>query len=152
MQNFFLFPLGETASSDFLMTLNLMMCVFYLFLSVLRMWSAAMTTARVRWTSGRPVSWSAASLRWSNRGKPSNTSVCLWSCKKESSLCVSSVKEWSCESGSSFIIWYECDSCCCFFAVTCAVMQKTGAGLHTANSCYWDTSMDGEFPVRLILL
>lgn len=28
--------------------------------------------------------------------------------------------------------------------VTCAVMQKTGAGLHTANSCYWDTSMDGE--------
>lgn len=29
-------------------------------------------------------------------------------------------------------------------AVTCAVMQKTGAGLHTANSCYWDTTMDGK--------
>ncbi len=29
-------------------------------------------------------------------------------------------------------------------AVTCAVMQKTGAGLHTANSCYWDTAMDGK--------
>lgn len=23
-------------------------------------------------------------------------------------------------------------------------MQKTGAGLHTANSCYWDTAMDGK--------
>uniref|UniRef100_A0A8C5GL96 Dynein light chain Tctex-type 3 n=1 Tax=Gouania willdenowi TaxID=441366 RepID=A0A8C5GL96_GOUWI len=30
------------------------------------------------------------------------------------------------------------------YMVTCAVMQKTGAGLHTANSCYWDTAMDGE--------
>lgn len=30
------------------------------------------------------------------------------------------------------------------YSVTCAVMQKTGAGLHTANSCYWDTSMDGN--------
>lgn len=29
-------------------------------------------------------------------------------------------------------------------AVTCAVMQKTGAGLHTANSCYWDTTLDGR--------
>ncbi|XP_015249183.1 PREDICTED: dynein light chain Tctex-type 1-like [Cyprinodon variegatus] len=32
--------------------------------------------------------------------------------------------------------------------VTCSVMQKTGAGLHTANSCYWDTSMDGSCTVR----
>uniref|UniRef100_A0A8C7J095 Dynein light chain Tctex-type 3 n=1 Tax=Oncorhynchus kisutch TaxID=8019 RepID=A0A8C7J095_ONCKI len=23
-------------------------------------------------------------------------------------------------------------------------IQKTGAGLHTANSCYWDTATDGE--------
>lgn len=23
-------------------------------------------------------------------------------------------------------------------------MQKSGAGLHTANSCYWDTTTDGE--------
>lgn len=23
-------------------------------------------------------------------------------------------------------------------------MQKSGAGLHTANSCYWDTNTDGE--------
>ncbi|KAF0046166.1 hypothetical protein F2P81_002695 [Scophthalmus maximus] len=30
------------------------------------------------------------------------------------------------------------------YMVTCAVMQKTGAGLHTANSCYWDTTMDGK--------
>jgi len=23
-------------------------------------------------------------------------------------------------------------------------MQKSGAGLHTANSCYWDTTTDGK--------
>ncbi|XP_003966694.1 dynein light chain Tctex-type 3-like [Takifugu rubripes] len=34
------------------------------------------------------------------------------------------------------------------YIVTCAVMQKTGAGLHSANSCYWDTSMDGSCTVR----
>ncbi|KAK5847471.1 hypothetical protein PBY51_016594 [Eleginops maclovinus] len=34
------------------------------------------------------------------------------------------------------------------YIVTCAVMQKTGAGLHTANSCYWDTTMDGSSTVR----
>ncbi|XP_028298396.1 dynein light chain Tctex-type 3-like [Gouania willdenowi] len=34
------------------------------------------------------------------------------------------------------------------YMVTCAVMQKTGAGLHTANSCYWDTAMDGSSTVR----
>ncbi|XP_061688061.1 dynein light chain Tctex-type 3-like [Syngnathoides biaculeatus] len=34
------------------------------------------------------------------------------------------------------------------FIVTCALMQKTGAGLHTANSCYWDTAMDGSSTVR----
>uniref|UniRef100_A0A8C7XD04 Dynein light chain Tctex-type 3 n=1 Tax=Oryzias sinensis TaxID=183150 RepID=A0A8C7XD04_9TELE len=34
------------------------------------------------------------------------------------------------------------------YIVTCAVMQKTGAGLHTANSCYWDTAMDGSTTVR----
>uniref|UniRef100_M3ZW26 Dynein light chain Tctex-type 3 n=2 Tax=Xiphophorus TaxID=8082 RepID=M3ZW26_XIPMA len=34
------------------------------------------------------------------------------------------------------------------YIVTCSVMQKTGAGLHTANSCYWDTSMDGSCTVR----
>ncbi|AWO95647.1 Dynlt3 protein [Scophthalmus maximus] len=34
------------------------------------------------------------------------------------------------------------------YMVTCAVMQKTGAGLHTANSCYWDTTMDEVFLVE----
>ncbi|XP_077574189.1 dynein light chain Tctex-type 3-like [Stigmatopora nigra] len=34
------------------------------------------------------------------------------------------------------------------FIVTCALMQKTGAGLHTANSCYWDTAADGSSTVR----
>ena len=29
-------------------------------------------------------------------------------------------------------------------------MQKSGAGLHTANSCFWDTATDGETqpPIR----
>ena len=26
-------------------------------------------------------------------------------------------------------------------------MQKTGAGLHTASSCYWDNSTDGQYLV-----
>ncbi|MGH0167961.1 UNVERIFIED_CONTAM: hypothetical protein FKN15_057818 [Acipenser sinensis] len=30
------------------------------------------------------------------------------------------------------------------YIVNCAVMQKSGAGLHTANSCYWDTTTDGK--------
>uniref|UniRef100_A0A3Q3F6U2 Dynein light chain Tctex-type 3 n=1 Tax=Labrus bergylta TaxID=56723 RepID=A0A3Q3F6U2_9LABR len=34
------------------------------------------------------------------------------------------------------------------YIVTCAVMQKTGAGLHTANSCYWDTTMDGKVALQ----
>ena len=28
--------------------------------------------------------------------------------------------------------------------VTSVIMQKNGAGLHTASSCYWDNSTDGE--------
>ena len=31
------------------------------------------------------------------------------------------------------------------------VVQKNGAGLHTASSCYWDNSTDGEW-LRLFLL
>ncbi|KAJ8252748.1 hypothetical protein GJAV_G00205130 [Gymnothorax javanicus] len=34
------------------------------------------------------------------------------------------------------------------YIVSCAVMQKSGAGLHTACSCYWDTSTDGSCTVR----
>ncbi|KAF6730303.1 Dynein light chain Tctex-type 3 [Oryzias melastigma] len=34
------------------------------------------------------------------------------------------------------------------FIVNCAIMQKSGAGLHTANSCYWDTATDGSCTVR----
>lgn len=29
------------------------------------------------------------------------------------------------------------------YIVTCAIMQKTGAGLHMASSCYWDNTSDG---------
>uniref|UniRef100_A0AAX7U401 Dynein light chain Tctex-type 3 n=1 Tax=Astatotilapia calliptera TaxID=8154 RepID=A0AAX7U401_ASTCA len=28
------------------------------------------------------------------------------------------------------------------YIVNCTIMQKSGAGLHTANSCYWDTATD----------
>ena len=31
-----------------------------------------------------------------------------------------------------------------FYAVTCVIMQKNGAGLHTASSCFWDNSTDGK--------
>ena len=30
--------------------------------------------------------------------------------------------------------------------VTCAIMQKTGAGFHSASSCYWDNTTDGMTP------
>uniref|UniRef100_G1KD68 Dynein light chain Tctex-type 1 n=1 Tax=Anolis carolinensis TaxID=28377 RepID=G1KD68_ANOCA len=29
------------------------------------------------------------------------------------------------------------------YVVTCVIMQKNGAGLHTASSCFWDNSADG---------
>jgi len=31
-----------------------------------------------------------------------------------------------------------------FLLVTSVIMQKNGAGLHTASSCYWDNTTDGE--------
>lgn len=34
------------------------------------------------------------------------------------------------------------------YVVTCSIMQKTGAGLHTASSCFWDSSTDGTCTVR----
>uniref|UniRef100_A0A8C9VWD3 Dynein light chain Tctex-type 1 n=1 Tax=Scleropages formosus TaxID=113540 RepID=A0A8C9VWD3_SCLFO len=30
------------------------------------------------------------------------------------------------------------------YIVTCIVMQKNGAGLHAASSCFWDNTTDGE--------
>ncbi|KAI8896788.1 Tctex-1 [Globomyces pollinis-pini] len=30
------------------------------------------------------------------------------------------------------------------YIVTCTIMQKNGAGLHSASSCYWDNSSDGS--------
>lgn len=32
--------------------------------------------------------------------------------------------------------------------VTCTIMQKNGAGLHTASSCFWDNTTDGSCTVR----
>lgn len=34
------------------------------------------------------------------------------------------------------------------YVVTCLIMQKTGAGLHTAASCFWDNATDGSRTVR----
>ncbi|XP_072377584.1 dynein light chain Tctex-type-like [Diabrotica undecimpunctata] len=34
------------------------------------------------------------------------------------------------------------------YVITCSIMQKTGAGLHTASSCYWDSATDGTCTVR----
>uniref|UniRef100_A0A8C6F387 Dynein light chain Tctex-type 1 n=1 Tax=Monodon monoceros TaxID=40151 RepID=A0A8C6F387_MONMO len=30
------------------------------------------------------------------------------------------------------------------YIVTCVIMQKNGAGLHTASSCFWKSSTDGR--------
>mmetsp|Transcript_16218 Transcript_16218/g.31151 ORF Transcript_16218/g.31151 Transcript_16218/m.31151 type:complete len:114 (+) Transcript_16218:269-610(+) len=34
------------------------------------------------------------------------------------------------------------------YVVTCVIMQRNGAGLHTASSCYWDNATDGSRTVR----
>lgn len=34
------------------------------------------------------------------------------------------------------------------WTVTCMIMQKNGAGLHTASSCYWNNETDGSCTVR----
>uniref|UniRef100_A0A673YPX9 Dynein light chain Tctex-type 1 n=1 Tax=Salmo trutta TaxID=8032 RepID=A0A673YPX9_SALTR len=30
------------------------------------------------------------------------------------------------------------------YIVTCIILQKNGAGLHTASSCFWDNTMDSK--------
>jgi dynein light chain Tctex-type 1 len=34
------------------------------------------------------------------------------------------------------------------YIVSCVIMQKNGAGLHTAASCYWDNTTDGSCTLR----
>ncbi|XP_071448782.1 dynein light chain Tctex-type 1 [Hetaerina americana] len=34
------------------------------------------------------------------------------------------------------------------YVVTCTIMQKNGAGLHSASSCFWDNKTDGTCTVR----
>ncbi|XP_055942944.1 dynein light chain Tctex-type 1-like [Argiope bruennichi] len=34
------------------------------------------------------------------------------------------------------------------FIVTCAILQKNGAGFHSASACYWDDNTDGSCTVR----
>jgi len=37
-----------------------------------------------------------------------------------------------------------------YVSVTCIIMQKNGAGLHTASTCYWDTKTDGGLQCKRI--
>jgi len=34
------------------------------------------------------------------------------------------------------------------YKVTCAIMQKNGAGVHTSLACHWDTVTDGVVTVK----
>uniref|UniRef100_A0AAV2K9C8 Dynein light chain Tctex-type 1 n=1 Tax=Knipowitschia caucasica TaxID=637954 RepID=A0AAV2K9C8_KNICA len=34
------------------------------------------------------------------------------------------------------------------YIVNCVIMQKNGAGLQTANACFWDNTTDGSCAVR----
>ena len=34
------------------------------------------------------------------------------------------------------------------YVVTAVIMQRNGAGLHTATSCFWDNSTDGSATLR----
>jgi len=34
------------------------------------------------------------------------------------------------------------------YIVTCAIIQKNGAGLQTATSCFWDNATDGHSTIR----
>ena len=34
------------------------------------------------------------------------------------------------------------------YIVTAVLMQKNGAGLHTATSCFWDSTTDGSATLR----
>lgn len=122
-------------------------------LSASRRSSVVTTTARVRWTNGPPASWSAASHSWWNRANHINTSVCFRLCCFRSNI-ISTFKR----EENELSLWLHPKSDAgesvrrkileidykFVYTVTCAVMQKIGAGLHTANSCYWDTAMDGK--------
>ena len=34
------------------------------------------------------------------------------------------------------------------YVVTCVIMQKNGAGLHTSSACFWDSASDGSVTYR----
>jgi dynein light chain Tctex-type 1 len=34
------------------------------------------------------------------------------------------------------------------YIVTCVIMQKNGAGMHLATSCYWDNTSDGSATLK----
>jgi len=34
------------------------------------------------------------------------------------------------------------------YLVSCTIMQKNGAGLHSSHSCYWDAAMDNTVVAR----
>ena len=48
---------------------------------------------------------------------------------------------WECKSHSNLISFL-------FLSVTCVIMQRNGAGLEMASSCYWDGKLDGSFTYK----
>ena len=43
-----------------------------------------------------------------------------------------------------FSFVYKRSHCATLFLVTCAVVQRSAYGFHTASSCFWDTTSDGK--------
>ena len=39
---------------------------------------------------------------------------------------------------------FKCSHSASLFLVTCAVVQRSPYGFHTASSCFWDTTSDGK--------
>ena len=57
------------------------------------------------------------------------------------------VVQYLCGCGFSYCAQHSChrfSSRVVVFVVTSVIMQKNGAGLHTASSCYWDNTTDGK--------
>ena len=59
--------------------------------------------------------------------------------------CCSSIMYSSAYCLSCILCQLSISQCRVYVVVTCVIMQKNGAGLHTASSCFWDNSTDGQY-------
>uniref|UniRef100_A0AAY5KHL5 Dynein light chain Tctex-type 3 n=1 Tax=Esox lucius TaxID=8010 RepID=A0AAY5KHL5_ESOLU len=73
---------------------------------------------------------------------------CIQSVIGEESYRQDSVNQWTAKIVEQALTLLVKQSKSFKYIVSCAVMQKCGAGLHTANSCYWDTAADGSCTVK----